>query len=35
MSKEEYIKKIVELLEQCNQESVLYFVKGFLEKQAQ
>ena len=35
MNKEEYIQKIVELLEKCNEESLFHFVKGLLERQLQ
>lgn len=33
MGKAEYIKEIVKLLEQVSDESLLYFIYGFLEKQ--
>lgn len=32
MSKEQYIAAITQLLEQCNEEKVLYYVQTFLEK---
>lgn len=32
MTKQEYIKSIVDMLQQCNSESVLYFIKRYLEK---
>ena len=35
MTKEQYIDEIMELLQKCNKESILYFIKGFLEKQVQ
>ena len=35
MSKQEYINKIVELLEKCSEESLFIFVKGVLERQLQ
>lgn len=33
MSKNDYLKEIIELLEKIEDESLLYFVLGFLEKQ--
>lgn len=32
MSKTKYIERIIDLLEKCKDESVLYFVMCFLEK---
>ena len=32
MTKEQYINEIVELLQECNKESVYIYIKSFLEK---
>ena len=34
MTKEEYIKEIVDLLQGCNKESIFMYIKSFLEKVA-